>query len=142
MLSNLAKDTQPEAGGQDWIPGVALELRLLGAWLCWLCSLMSIQTCSIPTTWVKRRTSSHFTGEENETWRGDITCLKFLSQDVADLRLEPRPPSSPSLYTPRVEPQRCILWEKGKGLLGGGTVSRSEVFRAPSLCPWIFLPGH
>lgn len=43
-----------------------------------------------------------------------ITCLEFFSQDVADLRLEPRPPSFPSFHIPRIEPDRVILKETGK----------------------------
>lgn len=49
-------------------------------------------------------------------WRGEVTCLKAPSQDRTDLGLEPRPPSLPPLHTPRVEPERGILQEEGKGL--------------------------
>lgn len=43
----------------------------------------------------------------------EITCLKFLSPDVTDLRLEFRPSSFPSFHTPRAEPDRGIPKEKG-----------------------------
>lgn len=47
---------------------------------------------------------------------GNHLPLKSLSQDGADLGLESRPPSLPSLHSPRMETERGILMEKGKGL--------------------------
>lgn len=45
----------------------------------------------------------------------ETACLEFLGQDVADLGLESRLSSFPSLHTPRREPDRGVLVEKGKG---------------------------
>lgn len=46
---------------------------------------------------------------------GNHLPLKPLSQDEAGLGPKPSPPSLPSLHSPRMEAEKGILKEKGKG---------------------------